>query len=112
MDDKQGAEEAVRKLDRSELDGRNITVEKSRRSRPYDPTPGKYMGPAEASTRFGGPARRYGSDRYDRSYDRHDDRDYGSGGEGLPRPADTIPIVARAPPITEDNRPFRASPLY
>eukprot|EP00741_Cyanophora_paradoxa_P011005 tig00020553_g10637.t1 len=93
------AEECIRKLNGLEVDGRKIVVEKARRSRAHSPTPGRYLGPPEASTKYG-PER--GSDRppragpYDRPrYDRgggYGDRSYGdrgsyggSGGGGYDR---------------------------
>jgi len=47
------AREAIFHLDRTDLDGRQITVEKARRGREYDPTPGQYLGKAKAP-RHGG----------------------------------------------------------
>ncbi|KAL1969112.1 hypothetical protein VTN77DRAFT_366 [Rasamsonia byssochlamydoides] len=76
------------------IEGRTLSIEKARRSRPRTPTPGKYFGPPKRDYR--GPPRGrdryddrrgYGSRRYDDyrygrydSYDRRDaGRDYGRG---------------------------------
>jgi len=79
MDTSDSADEAVRKLDRTEVDGRNITVEKARRNRPHEPTPGRYLGPPQASVKYAA-----GPDRSrDRGHDRGYERDsYRGGGYG------------------------------
>ncbi|KAK6338136.1 hypothetical protein TWF696_001607 [Orbilia brochopaga] len=82
-------------------EGRTLSIEKARRSRPRTPTPGKYFGPPKREDDFrrgppsyggrpyggprgGYPPRDYGDDRYYRGgsgarYDsRYDDRYYGS----------------------------------
>ncbi|KAG8156924.1 hypothetical protein KVR01_013146 [Diaporthe batatas] len=62
-------------LQGKELEGRTLSIEKARRSRPRTPTPGKYFGPPK---REGGPPRgRFGGDRYG-----DDRRGYGGGGGG------------------------------
>ncbi|MCQ2818181.1 MAG: hypothetical protein MJ252_13020 [archaeon] len=68
------AEKACRELDKTKIEGYEIIVEKSKRSRGYNPTPGVYLGPQTHKKRF---------DRYyhrdDRNYHkeyRRDDRDY------------------------------------
>ncbi|KAK3944180.1 Serine/arginine-rich splicing factor SR45a [Diplogelasinospora grovesii] len=89
------------------IEGRTLSIEKARRSRPRTPTPGKYFGPPKREGggrpeggRFGGDRRRggfgggggggygredsyrggYRGDRnYDRSYDRSHDRGYDRG---------------------------------
>ncbi|CAD0057785.1 unnamed protein product [Aureobasidium pullulans] len=84
-------------------EGRTLSIEKARRSRPRTPTPGKYFGPPKRSKRddYGGRSGggrygggdRYGDDRYGggRDYDRYEDRgsysrrdrdDYGGGSRG------------------------------
>ncbi|KAB8205519.1 hypothetical protein BDV34DRAFT_100142 [Aspergillus parasiticus] len=81
------------------IEGRTLSIEKARRSRPRTPTPGKYFGPPKRDFRGGGRGGR--SDRYDDrrapyggSWRRNDDyrygrydsysdrRDYGGRGEG------------------------------
>ncbi|RJE26618.1 transformer-SR ribonucleoprotein [Aspergillus sclerotialis] len=64
------------------IEGRTLSIEKARRSRPRTPTPGKYFGPPKRDFR-GGP-RRGGRDRYDDrrgpysgSWRRGDDYRYG-----------------------------------
>ncbi|KAJ4962521.1 hypothetical protein NE237_022460 [Protea cynaroides] len=44
MDNIEGADRCVKHLNQSVLEGRYITVEKSRRKRPRTPTPGNYLG--------------------------------------------------------------------
>ncbi|XP_075097723.1 uncharacterized protein LOC107783926 [Nicotiana tabacum] len=44
MDSLEGAERCIKHLNQSVLEGRYITVEKSRRKRPRTPTPGHYLG--------------------------------------------------------------------
>ncbi|KAM0930219.1 hypothetical protein ACQ4PT_000992 [Festuca glaucescens] len=44
MDTVEDAERCIKYLNQSEMQGRNITVEKSRRGRPRTPTPGSYLG--------------------------------------------------------------------
>jgi transformer-2 protein len=46
------ADEAVRQMDNTELQGKEIKVEKARRCRPHDPTPGEYCGPLGASSKY------------------------------------------------------------
>ncbi|KAL9267979.1 Serine/arginine-rich splicing factor SR45a-like protein [Drosera capensis] len=63
------ADRCVKHLDRSVLEGRTITVEKSRRKRPRTPTPGHYLGVAKPresdyrGSRYRGGG--YGRDDYD-----------------------------------------------
>ena len=47
-----GADDALRELDKQDLDGRELHVERARRSRPHDSTPGSYCGPAGASSKY------------------------------------------------------------
>ncbi|RDW83760.1 RNA recognition motif domain-containing protein [Aspergillus mulundensis] len=56
------------------IEGRTLSIEKARRSRPRTPTPGKYFGPPKRE--FGGGGRRGGRG------DRYDDRRGGYGGGG------------------------------
>jgi len=61
------------------IEGRTLSIEKARRSRPRTPTPGKYFGPPKREDGFKGPPpRRYG-DRYG---DRYDDRRRGGRDDG------------------------------
>ncbi|KAI7781199.1 transformer-sr ribonucleoprotein [Diaporthe eres] len=63
-------------LQGKELEGRTLSIEKARRSRPRTPTPGKYFGPPKREG--GGPPRgRFGGDRYG-----EDRRGYGGGRGG------------------------------
>ncbi|KAJ5619511.1 hypothetical protein N7510_003495 [Penicillium lagena] len=84
------------------IEGRTLSIEKARRSRPRTPTPGKYFGPPKRERGPGGPPRRddrygdrrggYGGggwrrrddDRYGRydSYDRRGGGDYGGRDSG------------------------------
>lgn len=45
MADPDEAERAITGISGSEVDGRVVTVEKAKRSRPRTPTPGRYYGP-------------------------------------------------------------------
>lgn len=57
------------------IEGRTLSIEKARRSRPRTPTPGKYFGPPKREDEARGPPPgRYG--------DRYDDRRRGGGGGG------------------------------
>ncbi|KAI4102276.1 MAG: hypothetical protein L6R37_004468 [Teloschistes peruensis] len=60
------ADAAKEGLQGEDIDGRTLSIEKARRSRPRTPTPGKYFGPPKRDD-IRGPPRggRYGSDRYD-----------------------------------------------
>ncbi|MQL84786.1 hypothetical protein Taro_017300 [Colocasia esculenta] len=75
MDTVEDADRCVKYLNQSVLQGRYITVEKSRRKRPRTPTPGNYLG--LKSTRE--PSHRYDRSRYRGGYARDD---YGGGGGG------------------------------
>lgn len=63
------------------IEGRTLSIEKARRSRPRTPTPGKYFGPPKRDD----PRGPRGSGRYDRyddhrrGYGRYGDRDYDRG---------------------------------
>ncbi|OAL67799.1 hypothetical protein A7C99_0930 [Trichophyton rubrum] len=67
------AEAAREGLQGEVIDGRTLSIEKARRSRPRTPTPGKYFGPPKRELR--------GHSRGGR-YDRYDDRRGGYGGHG------------------------------
>jgi len=60
------ANDAIYRLDRTELDGKTITVEKSRRGRQRSPTPGQYLGRQRQSQRgsYGGGGGGYGGSSY------------------------------------------------
>jgi len=61
------------------IEGRTLSIEKARRSRPRTPTPGKYFGPPKREDDpRGPPPGRYG--------DRYDDRRRGGGGYGRDDP--------------------------
>ncbi|KQK16689.1 serine/arginine-rich splicing factor SR45a [Brachypodium distachyon] len=67
MDTVEDAERCIKYLNQSELQGRHITVEKSRRGRPRTPTPGSYLGHRyeRREQQRGGRFRRgYGRDEY------------------------------------------------
>ncbi|XP_072995657.1 uncharacterized RNA-binding protein C25G10.01-like [Typha latifolia] len=77
MDTVEDAERCIKYLNQSVLEGRHITVERSRRGRPRTPTPGNYLG--MKSTRD---TSRYDRGRYRGGYDRDD---YGGGYRRSPR---------------------------
>ncbi|EOD52774.1 putative RNA-binding protein [Neofusicoccum parvum] len=58
------------------IEGRTLSIEKARRSRPRTPTPGKYYGPPKREDFRGGRGGRFYGDRYD------DRRGYGGGRRG------------------------------
>jgi transformer-2 protein len=57
------ADEALRKLDKAELNGKTITVQKAKRARPHSSTPGGYCGPPGASSKYRSDNRRSPSPR-------------------------------------------------
>ncbi|KAK7708425.1 hypothetical protein SLS57_009007 [Botryosphaeria dothidea] len=64
------------------IEGRTLSIEKARRSRPRTPTPGKYYGPPKREDFRGGRGGRFYGDRYDdrRGYGgRRGGDDYGRG---------------------------------
>lgn len=61
MDTVEDADRCIKYLNQSVLEGRYITVEKSRRKRPRTPTPGQYLGLGYRRKYRGG----YGRDDYD-----------------------------------------------
>jgi transformer-2 protein len=56
MQNSDDAERAIAGISGSEVDGRVVTVEKAKRSRPRTPTPGRYYGPPK---RGGGGGRKF-----------------------------------------------------
>lgn len=48
----ESATEAINELNDKELDRRRLRVERARRSKPHEPTPGSYCGPAGASSKY------------------------------------------------------------
>ncbi|KAJ6840474.1 serine/arginine-rich splicing factor SR45a isoform X2 [Iris pallida] len=68
MDTTEDAERCIKYLNHSVLEGRHITVEKSKRKRPRTPTPGNYLGLKNT---------RESSYRYERSRYRGGREDYG-----------------------------------
>ncbi|WOK94667.1 serine/arginine-rich splicing factor SR45a isoform X1 [Canna indica] len=77
MDTTEDAERCIKYLNQSILEGRYITVEKSRRGRPRTPTPGKYLGVISTRDSY-----RSGRGRYRGSYSRDE---YGGGYRRSPR---------------------------
>ncbi|XP_008806158.1 serine/arginine-rich splicing factor SR45a isoform X1 [Phoenix dactylifera] len=78
MDTTEDAERCVKYLNQSVLEGRYITVEKSRRGRPRTPTPGHYLGMKSSRDN----SYRHDRGRYRGGYDRDD---YGGGYRRSPR---------------------------
>eukprot|EP01068_Selenidium_serpulae_P005892 Selendium_serpulae@DN4213_c0_g1_i2.p1 len=46
------ADDAHRAINGKEIDGRVLRIEKAKRNRPHEPTPGQYMGPTGASVKY------------------------------------------------------------
>ena len=46
-----GAQDAIENLNKSEFDGRVISLEMSKRNKPHKPTPGAYLGPNSTKNR-------------------------------------------------------------
>jgi transformer-2 protein len=46
------AEEAIRNLDKTDFAGRVISIQRAKRSKPHAPTPGGYLGPIGASSKY------------------------------------------------------------
>ncbi|XP_078442500.1 RNA-binding (RRM/RBD/RNP motifs) family protein [Wolffia australiana] len=86
MDSLEGAERCIKYLNQSVLQGRYITVEKSKRRRPRTPTPGNYLGvkstreTSRYNDRIGHRGGDYGRDDY--GYRRSPRRSYYRGGGG------------------------------
>ncbi|KAL8848435.1 MAG: hypothetical protein Q9221_006542 [Calogaya cf. arnoldii] len=77
------ADAAKEGLQGENIEGRTLSIEKARRSRPRTPTPGKYFGPPKRDDFRGPPpprGGRYGGGGYDRYDDRRRGGGYGGGG--------------------------------
>ncbi|KAL0726085.1 hypothetical protein Bca4012_022178 [Brassica carinata] len=90
MDTVKDADRCIKYLNQSVLEGRYITVERSRRKRPRTPTPGHYLGlkSSRDDERDGRSSRRRHYDRDDYGHRRSPRRDYsprGGGGRRSPR---------------------------
>ncbi|KAF8101102.1 hypothetical protein N665_0210s0037 [Sinapis alba] len=91
MDTLKDAERCIKYLNQSVLEGRYITVERSRRKRPRTPTPGHYLGlkSSRDNDRDGRSSRGRHYDRDDYGHRRSPRRDYsprgGGGGRRSPR---------------------------
>jgi RNA recognition motif-containing protein len=81
MESEKEAQEALQLMNKSEVDGKEITVEISKRNKPHHSTPGIYLGPSSTSRRRTfSPKRRYRrspsrSRSYHRERERERDRD-------------------------------------
>ncbi|PUZ59050.1 hypothetical protein GQ55_4G010300 [Panicum hallii var. hallii] len=96
MDTVEEADRCIKYLNNSEMEGRNITVEKSRRGRPRTPTPGSYLGHRYERRDRG---------RYRRGYGGGRDEYYGNGGGGGYG-------YRRSPPPVYSYRESRDYPSY
>ncbi|WOL18899.1 serine/arginine-rich splicing factor SR45a isoform X1 [Canna indica] len=99
MDTVEDAERCVKYLNQSILEGRYITVEKSRRGRPRTPTPGKYLGVINARDGHrsdrGRNHRGYGRDDYGGGYRRSPRRSPYRGGHDYSPPPRSPPYDSR-----------------
>ncbi|KMS96788.1 hypothetical protein BVRB_8g199710 [Beta vulgaris subsp. vulgaris] len=100
MDTLEDADRCIKYLNQSVLEGRYITVEKSRRKRPRTPTPGQYLGlgkagPSSYRRKYRGG---YGRDDYDNR--RSPRRSPFRGGRGYSPP--------RRSPYAERSRRYRS----
>nr|CAD1830588.1 unnamed protein product [Ananas comosus var. bracteatus] len=99
MDTIEDAERCIKYLNQSVLEGRYITVEKSRRGRPRTPTPGNYLGlknPRD-SYRYGGRYRGgYGRDDFGGGYRRSPRRSPYRGGRDYSPPPRRSPYSSRS----------------
>ncbi|GMH27351.1 hypothetical protein Nepgr_029194 [Nepenthes gracilis] len=89
MDTVEDADQCVKYLNQSVLEGRYITVEKSRRKRPRTPTPGHYLGLSksrDSGYRGGGGRYRGGYGRDDYDYRRSPRRSPYRGSRGFSPP--------------------------
>jgi hypothetical protein len=80
MDTDKDAKMSIQSINKSEIDGKEVSVEISKRNRPHHSTPGVYLGPSSTSitrTTFS-PKRRYTrrSRSKSRSRSHHRDRNY------------------------------------
>jgi len=77
MESTKEAEATIDELNKTEIDGKQMTIEISKRNRPHQPTPGAYLGPTSTSFkrtfRTYSPRRKHSRSR-SRSYGR--DRSY------------------------------------
>jgi transformer-2 protein len=84
FDSAKDAEAVIEGLNKTEFEGRQLTMEISKRNRPHISTPGVYLGPTSATNnrrRYYSPnrsGRRYRSRSRDRDRDRDRERDYRS----------------------------------
>ncbi|KAH9710757.1 RRM domain-containing protein [Citrus sinensis] len=86
MDGVEDAERCIKYLNQSVLEGRYITVERSRRKRPRTPTPGHYLGLKSSRDIGRGDRGRYRSSRDDYGYRRSPRRSpYRGGRDYSPR---------------------------
>jgi hypothetical protein len=53
----------MKQLDKAELQGKTITVQKAKRAKPHSSTPGGYCGPPGVSSKYRSDDRRYESPR-------------------------------------------------
>ncbi|ORY93258.1 hypothetical protein BCR43DRAFT_496595 [Syncephalastrum racemosum] len=127
MSNSEEAERVIAGVNGTDVDGRMITIEKARRSRPRTPTPGRYYGPPKRGPRppRGGDPRydryyersymdrydppryeRGGYDRYDRGYDRYERGGYDRYDRGYDR------YDRRPPPPRYDPYPPRPRSPY
>ncbi|XP_062229877.1 serine/arginine-rich splicing factor SR45a-like [Phragmites australis] len=106
MDTVEDAERCIKYLNNSEMEGRNITVEKSRRGRPRTPTPGNYLGHRYERRDRG---------RYRRGYGGRDEYYYGNGNRRSPPPMYSSYRETRDYPSyreTRDYPPYRDARDY
>jgi len=69
--DLKSSEDALSAMDGKDYDGKVLRVEKAKRSKPHDPTPGQYKGPTGASVKYDQRGRLKSGGNGRRSYDRH-----------------------------------------
>uniref|UniRef100_K3W7V0 RRM domain-containing protein n=1 Tax=Globisporangium ultimum (strain ATCC 200006 / CBS 805.95 / DAOM BR144) TaxID=431595 RepID=K3W7V0_GLOUD len=74
FEDVRDANDAVNELNGKEIQGRRIRVEHAKRKRGHEKTPGKYLGPRLASTKYGRDGRGGGRDRSRERGDRYRSR--------------------------------------
>lgn len=100
MDGVEDADRCIKYLNQSVLEGRYITVEKSRRKRPRTPTPGHYLGLGKS--RDSGYRGRY------RSGHGRDDYDYRRSPRRSPYRGSRGYSPRRSPPYAERSRRYRS----
>ncbi|TMW60844.1 hypothetical protein Poli38472_000886 [Pythium oligandrum] len=74
FEDVRDAEDAVKEMNGKEVEGRRLRVEIAKRRRGHEKTPGKYLGPRLASTKYGRDGRDGGREPRDRSRSRRRSR--------------------------------------